>query len=136
GLVAVEALADVVRPLLDRLGGRHLLERAHRREVAYLRELVGGGRADALGRRVGRDELGVGGLELDELVEGAVVGGVVDRRVVEHVILVEPAVEQRPQLGGALGGGGDARGHPAAPRARRRRRRRPRGGREGGSSPR
>ena len=59
GLVAVEPLADVVGPLHERLVGRHLLERAHRLEVPHLLELLGRRRADALGRRVGRDELGM-----------------------------------------------------------------------------
>jgi hypothetical protein len=41
-------------------------------------------------------------LEVDKLVEGTVVRRVIDRRVVEHVVLVQPAVEQAAQLGDAL----------------------------------
>ena len=52
-------------------------------------------RADALRRRVGRDERRVLLLERFQLVVGAVVGRVVDGRVVEHVVLVQPAVELR-----------------------------------------
>ena len=63
-LVRVEPLAHVLGPLLQRLRRRHLLERAHRRQVVDLREPAGERRADALGRRVGRDELRVVGLEL------------------------------------------------------------------------
>jgi hypothetical protein len=50
GLVGAKALPDVVGPLLERLAGRDLLERAHRREVRHLREPLGRRRADALGR--------------------------------------------------------------------------------------
>ena len=63
GLVGAEALPDVVRPLLERLGRRHLLERAHRRRVGDLLEALRRRRADPLGRRVRRDELGMIPLE-------------------------------------------------------------------------
>jgi len=49
--------------------------------------------ADALRRRVRRRKLGVRPLELEQLVEITVVLGVVDRRVVEDVVLVRPPVE-------------------------------------------
>ena len=61
----------------------------------------------------------------DELVVRAVVGRVVDRGVVEHVVLVEPAVETRAELGRLLVKG--RQGAPPRCRRRRRRRRAPHG---------
>ena len=85
-LVRVEPLADVLRPLLERLVGRDLLERAHRRRGA--RPSGTGPRAAhrRAGRRVGRDELRVRLLERHELVVEPVVLGVGDHRVVEDVV--------------------------------------------------
>ena len=114
-----EALVDVLGPLLDRLLGCHLLERAHRGEVLNLLEPGRGGRTDPLRGRVGRHELRMRALQLDELVVGSVVSGIVDGRLVEHVVLVQPPVERAAQLGGP-------RRAQAAPRdGRRSRRRRP-----------
>ena len=76
GLVGAEALADVVGPLLERLGGRHLLERPHRRRVRDLLEALRRRGTDPLRRRVGRDELGVIPLERGKLVVEGVVGRV------------------------------------------------------------
>jgi hypothetical protein len=65
--------------------------------------------ADPLGRRVGRDELGVVALEPAQLVEQRVVLVVADDRVVEDV--VAPAV--LAQLGAELLGALDDRGRDA-----------------------
>ena len=62
--------------------------------------------ADPLGRRVGRDQLRVGGLERPQLVEQRVVLVVADLRVVEHVVTVRVVVEQLAQLGRTLGAAG------------------------------
>ena len=67
-----------------------------------LDELVRRRRADALRRRVGRDETGIGLLERDELVVELVVLGVGDLRIVEDVVAVEVVVEDLAQLGGAF----------------------------------
>ena len=103
GLVRVEALAHVVRPLLERLVGRHLLEEPIRVRWSTL-ELVGGRRAHALGRRVGADKLGILLLERLELVEEAVVVGVRDLRVVEDVVAVQVVLDlprgARPRASG------------------------------------
>ena len=132
-LVRVEPLPHVLAPLEHRLVGRDLLERAHRRQVPYLLEPVGERRADALGRRVGRDELRVGRLELLELVVEPVVLGVGERRVVQRVVAVRGIVELLPQLGRAV----LRRGRQGAPRRCRRRRpgARPRAARARGSDP-
>ena len=118
-LVAAEPLANVVGPLGERLVGRHLLQRAHRLEVPHLLEPVGRGRADPVGRRVRREQLGVGLLERDQLVVETVVLGVRDRRVVEDVVLVEVAVEQPAQLGGTSFDGRPRGRHRARRRCRR-----------------
>ncbi len=109
-----EPPTHVVSPLRDRLVGRDLLERPHRRQVLHLDELLRRGRADALGRRVGRHELRMLALERRQLVVGTVVLGVGHGRLVEDVVLVRPAVQPVAQLGGAL------RGLQGAPRAWRR----------------
>ena len=59
-------------------------EREHRLEVLHLLELLERLAAHALGRRVGRAELGVLGLERAQLVEQGVVVGVRDLGVVER----------------------------------------------------
>ena len=115
-LVGVEALPHVVGPLEQALVRRHLLERAHRREVLDLRELVGGGCTDPAGRRVVAGELGMLLLESFQLVEQPVVLGVRHLRVVEDVVAVVVVVQQLAQLGGAL----DLRGRQEAPRRCRR----------------
>jgi hypothetical protein len=69
----------------------HLLELGHR---------LGG---DALGRRVGRDEVGMLLLERLQLVEQRVVGVVADLGVVEDVVAVTVVLDRPAQLGGALG---------------------------------
>ena len=49
-LIRVEPAPDVLGPLLERLGGRHLLERAHLGHVGDLPEALRRRRPDALGR--------------------------------------------------------------------------------------
>ena len=62
------------------------------------------GRADALRRRVGRDELGVRLLERLQLVEERVVGGVLDLRVVEDVVAVVVVPDEAAELLDPLAG--------------------------------
>ena len=76
-------------------------EREHRLQVADLLELRDRLAADALRRRVGRDELGVLGLDRAQLVEQRVVLVVADLGVVEDVVAVAVVVELLAQLGGA-----------------------------------
>ena len=68
GFVAAEPLSHVLRPFGERLRCRHLLQRAHRRQVLDLAKPVRGRRADALRRGVGRDELRMLVLERLQLV--------------------------------------------------------------------
>src|SRR3989454_8335747 len=79
-------------------------ERQHRHQVAMLAELLRRRGADAVRGTVGRAELGVLGLELLQLAEQAVVLGVRDLRMVEHVIRVIGALDEPPQLGSPRGG--------------------------------
>jgi hypothetical protein len=95
---AAEPLAHVLGPLVERLVRRHLLERAHGREVLGLLEPIARRRADTLRRRIGCDELRMLALELDELVVDAVVLRVANRRVVEDVVLVRPLRQLVAQL--------------------------------------
>ena len=98
GLVGPETLPDVVRPLCERLVGRHLLERSHRQQVTYLLELRGRRRSDALRRRVGRDELRVLRFERDEFVIERVVRRVRHDGVVLEVVRDQRAVQEVAQL--------------------------------------
>ncbi len=110
-LVRVEALAHVLGPLRHGLLSRDLLERAHRGEMLDLAELLRRRRADALSGRVGRDQFGVGSLELDELVVERVVDDVLDLLLLEDVIGVCVASQQLAQLADAR----LRRGRQAAP---------------------
>jgi hypothetical protein len=95
--------------------------------VLDLLELVERLGADPLGRRVGRLQVGVLGLERPQLVEQRVVVGVRYLGIVEDVVAVVVMLERASQLGGSLGrllrrrGGGGAVAHTsrAAGRSRR-----------------
>ena len=84
-------------------------ERQHRLEVRHLLELRERLGANALGRRVGREELGMVGLDIPQLVHQLVVLGVRDLGIVEDVVAVVVVVELLAQLFhallGRLGGG-------------------------------
>ena len=105
--------ARVERPQL--VVAERVAERQHRPAVADLVERGADRAADALGRRVGRDQLRMGGLERDELAEELVVLGVAELRGV--LLVVEPVrpLDDRHELGvagdcrirGQRGGGGD-----------------------------
>ena len=72
--------------------------------MTHLAEALGGLAADALGGRVGSEQLGVRGFDLPEFVHQRVVGGVGDLRRVENVIQVLVAAQFGAQLLGAPGG--------------------------------
>ena len=100
--LAREVVAHPLDPcpeVVRRVGVR---QRQHRLGVADLLELTDRLRRHALGRRVGRDQLGMIGLEGLELVEQRVVDVVADLGIVEHVIAVAVVLDLAPQLGGAL----------------------------------
>ena len=81
------------------VGRAHVGEREHRLQVADLREPGDGLVADALRRRVRRDQLGVLGLERLQLAEQRVVDVVADLRVVEDVVAVVVVGDLLAQLG-------------------------------------
>jgi hypothetical protein len=72
--------------------------------MAYLLELAHRLGRDALGGRIGRDELGMLLLERLQLVIERVVLVVADLGVVEDVVAVGVVVDRLAQLGGALPG--------------------------------
>jgi hypothetical protein len=76
-------------------------QRQHRDLVADLRQRGDRLAADALRRRVGREELGVGCLDRAQLVEQRVVLVVADLRIVEDVVAVAVVVQLVAQLRGA-----------------------------------
>ncbi len=100
-LIRVEPLADVVGPLQQRVGGRHLLERAHRCDVLDLAEAVRRRPPDPARRRVVARELRMLLLQGLQLVVEPVVLGVGDLRVVEDVVPVVVMVDELTQLGDA-----------------------------------
>ena len=77
------------------LGGVRVVEREHPHRVLDLHHLRARLAADALGRRVGRDELGVRLLERAQLAQQRVELGVAHDRVVEDVVAVVVRVESR-----------------------------------------
>jgi hypothetical protein len=83
--------------------GEGVAEAQHRHVVAHGRETALDRRTDALGRRIGRDELGVRRLQLVQLPEEQVVLPIGHRRCVEDVVPVVGILEQGPKLRGAGG---------------------------------
>jgi hypothetical protein len=88
---------------------RGIAQRKHRHCVADLGEAGGRHRADAAGGRIGRDQLRMGGFERLQLAHQAVVLGVRDVRVVEHVVAVIGVVDATTQIGDLVGGRGIGR---------------------------
>ena len=74
---------------------------------------------DALSRRVRRDELGICGLERAQLAHQAVVLGVRNLRIIEHVIAVVVLRRSAPQFGGTRRRRRASRGGPAVQGSRR-----------------
>ena len=94
-----------LRPRPELVVAAGVAKREHRLQVAHLGEVPGGWARHPLGRRVGDDEVGMGRLQLAQLAHQGVVVGVVQRRLVEHVVAMVGVVDQRPQLSGTLGRG-------------------------------
>src|SRR4029077_1100214 len=101
-VVTAERLTDALIECAD-LG---LVERVgqaeHRVRVLDRRESVRRWRADPLGRRLRRDELRVLRLEGLELAHERVVREVVERRLIEDVVLVIRLLDPLAELGDAL----------------------------------
>ena len=98
--LAREVVAHPVHPGAQLLLGARVGEREHRLQVRDLLELAHRLPADALGRRVGRQQLRVLALDRAQLVQQRVVGVVADLRVVEDVVAVAVVGELLAQLGG------------------------------------
>ena len=96
-------LADAAVPVGELFGGVGVVEREHGAGVADLFEAFGGLAADALGGRVGGEQLGVRGFDALELVHEDVVLGVRDFGGVEDVIEMLMAAEVGAELVGAHG---------------------------------
>ncbi|MCY1395913.1 hypothetical protein D9M71_108690 [compost metagenome] len=77
----------------------------HRHFVAHLAEGRGSGAAHALGRRLRGHQFGMRLFQALEFAEQAVVFGVWNARLVEHVVAVVVRVELAAQLRDSLGGG-------------------------------
>jgi hypothetical protein len=100
--LAREVVAHALDPGAQLLLRARVGEREHRLQVADLLEPAHRLGADALRRRVGRDELRALGLQRAQLVEQLVVLLVADDRVVEHVVAVPVVGELAAQLLDAL----------------------------------
>ena len=94
-----ETAPDARVELAQLVGAEGVAEAEHGRLVPHRREAALDRGPHALGRRVRRHELGMGGLELVELLEEEVVLAVAHRRRVEHVVAVVCVVEKDAQLG-------------------------------------
>ena len=81
-------------------------QRQHGNFMAHFGECAGRRSADPLGRRIGRDQIRIRGLQRFELAHQLVVLDVGQGRVVEHVIAVVRLIDLDAQRGGALTEGG------------------------------
>ena len=117
-VVTAEGLADalVERPDLGLV--ERVRQRQHRVGVLHRGEAVRRRDADALGRRFGGHELGVLRLQVLELAEDRVVGEVVERGLIEDVVVVVRLLDLLAQLGDPLLGGGRCHA-PIVAKARR-----------------
>ena len=104
-----QAVVEAGLPGAELLGAAGVRKREHRLRVADLLESVERAPGDALGRGVGRDELGMRRLELAQLAYQRVVCVVADLGVVQLVVAVVVVCDLAPQLldpvsrrGGAL----------------------------------
>ena len=104
--------------------GERIVEREHRHAVPHLGEFVGRRDPHALGRRIGRDEFGMLGLERAQLTQQSIPFGVRDLRVVEDVVTIVVIFDVAPQLRSAttqgLGRRPRAHGHGPLTRSVRR----------------
>ncbi len=94
-----------------------IFERQHRDLVRDGLEVAGRRRADPLGRRIGRHQVGMFGLERLQPAKQLVVGLVGNRRLVEHVVAVIVLVDFAPEPFG-LGADFGRRRHRQASSAR------------------
>ena len=99
--LAREVVAHAVDPRAQLLLAARVGQREHRLAVGDLGQRRDRLAADALGGRVGRQQLGVLGLDGAQLVEQLVVLVVGDARVVEHVVAATVLGELLAQLRGA-----------------------------------
>jgi hypothetical protein len=81
-------------------------EAEHRHFVAHLGERRQRRAADALGRRVAGDQLGMGGFKGLEFMEQTIVFDVRNARLVQHVVTVVVLIQLSAQLENAGFGGG------------------------------
>ena len=96
-----ERLLRTDEPLVELLEIHGVVHGVHARHVRDRRELLGHVAAHALGVGVGGDELGMGGLDLLELDQQLVEGGVCDLGRIESVVAIGVIIEQVAQLGRA-----------------------------------
>ena len=115
--LAREVVAHAVDPGAQLLLRARVGQREHRLQVRDLLELADRLAADALGRRVGRQQLRVLALDRAQLVQQRVVGVVADLGVVEDVVAVAVVGELLAQLGRPRSAGRHRSG-PAAGRGR------------------
>ena len=104
-----ERLANAPVEGLDVVVGERVVERKHRDAVRHRPEGSHRRAADALRRRIGREQLGMLGLQRLEFAEQRIELGVGDRRRVEHVVAVVVAFDGLAQPSRALDGLGGRR---------------------------
>ena len=95
----LQAIAHPAVEADDVLVAEAIVNRQHGQGMAHLVELRQRRAANALGRRVAGDKLGVGGFEFLQRAEQLVVLGVRYGRIVEHVVGVVMAGKLGAQLG-------------------------------------
>ncbi len=99
-------LADALVELAQFVGVVGVVDRQHRQPMLDGRELVDRLAADALGGAVGRDQLGMAGLDVLQLLEELVELPVRDFGLGLDVVFVVVVVDEAAQFSGALCGRG------------------------------
>ena len=106
--------ADARDEILDLLVGERIVQAHHRARVRDLGERPGGGRADAVGRRIGADQVGKRRLHRAVAADQRIVCGIGQFGGVVAMVFgigLRDSFGQRRQFGGGVVGIGGQRGH-------------------------
>jgi len=94
-----ETVAIIVRLAFGHRLFEGIAQRQHRQRMAHFGEAAGGAGTDAAGRRIRHGQVRMRGFQCLQLAHHAIVIGVGNLRVVEHVVAVVGLLDPRAQLG-------------------------------------
>ena len=113
-----ERILDALEPRVEFVQVHGIIHGIHACHVRYRRKLLAHVSAHTLGITVGCHQVGIGRLDLLQLNEHFVEGGIRDLGCIEHVVAVRVGIELVAQLGRARGGLGTGIGRCSGIRAR------------------